>query len=114
MVVLELDRPRELRLSHKAMKRFSALTRTPLDEIGEAARRYDLVAAMAYAMLSVQDEGLTPAQVDDMLEALPPMTILRAVSDAMQEALTDTTTEGEEAASGEGPQAAAAGAGSRA
>ena len=39
MVILHLDKPRELKFSHKAIQKFSALTRTPLTELKEAVRQ---------------------------------------------------------------------------
>lgn len=89
MVILHLDKPRELKFSHKAIQKFSALTRTPLTELKEAVTRYDLMAAAVYCMLSAADETLTPEQVDDMLERLPPLKVYTAAVEAVSEALDD-------------------------
>lgn len=112
MVILNLDKPRELKFSHKAMQKFSTLTKTPLTAMGEAVQRYDLVSAAVYCMLSVADDSLTPGQVDDMLENLTVQEIYTAGVQAMRDALGD----GEESVdpdASENPQEAA-GAGGRA
>lgn len=112
MVILNLDKPRELKFSHKAMQKFSTLTKTPLTAMGEAVQRYDLVSAAVYCMLSVADDSLTPGQVDDMLENLTVQEIYTAGVQAMRDALGD----GEESVDPDGaenPQEAA-GAGEKA
>ena len=38
VVILQLDRPRELRLGHKALKRFSALTGCAMSEMEQEIR----------------------------------------------------------------------------
>ena len=115
MVILHLDKPRELKFSHKAIQKFSALTRTPLTELKEAVTRYDLMSAAVYCMLSAADEALTPEQVDDMLERLPPLKVYTAAVEAVTEALNDGETPGEDE-DGDGVEnpPGAAGAGGRA
>lgn len=115
MVILNLDKPRELKFSHKAMRKFSALTQTPLTELKEAVTRYDLMSAAVYCMLSAADETLTPEQVDDMLERLPPLKVYTAAVEAVTEALNDGETPGEDE-DGDGAEnpPGAAGAGGRA
>ena len=112
MVILNLDKPRELKFSHKAMQKFSTLTKTPLTAMGEAVQRYDLVSAAVYCMLSVADDSLTPGQVDDMLENLTVQEIYTAGVQAMRDALGD----GEESVDPDGAEnpPEAAGAGGRA
>ncbi len=75
VVILELDKPRTLRLGHKALKRFSALTECSMTDMESVVQRYDKVAALVYAMLSDEDPDLTPAQVDDLLDMVPIKTI---------------------------------------
>ena len=115
MVILHLDKPRELKFSHKAIQKFSTLTRTPLTELKEAVTRYDLMTAAVYCMLSAADETLTPGKVDDMLERLPPLKVYTAAVEAVTEALNDGETPGEDE-DGDGAEnpPEAAGAGGRA
>lgn len=113
MVILHLDKPRELKFSHKAMRKFSALTQTPLTELRAAVTRYDLMTTAVYCMLSVADESLTPGQVDDMLEQLPPLKVYTAAVEAVSEAMDDGEEDGEDEDASENPPEAA-GAGGRA
>lgn len=113
MVILHLDKPRELKFSHKAMRKFSALTQTPLTELRAAVTRYDLMTTAVYCMLSVADETLTPGQVDDMLEQLPPLKVYTAAVEAVSEAMDDGEEAGEDGDASENPPEAA-GAGGRA
>ena len=68
VVMIELDRPRELHFGHKAMQRFSALRHCSILNILAELEQYDAVSCAAYCMLATDDENLTVAQVDDLLE----------------------------------------------
>ena len=102
-VIIELDRPRELKLGHKALKRFSALTGKSLAELEEAVQHYDVMAALIYVMLAVDaekhGEDLTPEQVDDLLEDVPIYQQLQLAGQAINAALVDP--DAQEEASGE-------------
>lgn len=82
-VILELDRPRELRLGHKALKRFSALTGCTMEGMEEAIKDYTKMTSLVYVMLSQEDGSLTPDQVDDLLDPVPIPTILEKCSQAI-------------------------------
>ena len=109
MVILNLDKPRELKFSHKAMQKFSALTKAPLTAMGETVQRYDLVSAAVYCMLSVADDSLTPGQVDDMLENLTVQEIYTAGVQAMRDALGDSEESVDPDGAENPPEAAGAG-----
>ena len=83
-VILELDRPRELRLGHKALKRFSALTGCAMTEMEQAMQSYDKMTALLYVMLSQEDPSLTPEAADDLLDAVPVCRLLEAAARAVQ------------------------------
>ena len=110
MVMLELDKPRELKFSHRAMRQFCALTQTPMDGLQKAVMRYDLMTTAVYCMLAAQDPALTPDQVETLLERRPVMEIYQAAVQAVTEALGGEDG-GEDAGETEGnpPQAAGAG-----
>lgn len=93
VVILELDRPRTLRLGHKALKRFSALTECPMTEMEQAVQRYDKLSALAYVMLSEEDPTLTPGQVDDLLDKVSIRKINEACSAAIEAAFLDEAEE---------------------
>lgn len=89
-VILELDRPRELRCGHKALKQFSAMTQCSLDEIEAEVRRYDKLITLLYCMLHADDPTVTPEQVDDWLDKLPKLKpAIVAVADAVKAAFAD-------------------------
>lgn len=93
VVILELDKPRTLRLGHKALKRFSALTACSMTDMEKAVQRYDKVAVLAYVMLSEEDPELTPEKVDDLLDMVPIKTICEKCSAAIEAAFADEDAE---------------------
>lgn len=108
MVILNLDKPRELKFSHKAMRQFCALTKTSMPELREAVQRYDLMTTAVYCMLAAQDSSLTPNQVEDMLDELPVLEVYSKAVEAVSEALGGEDGETEEnppAAAGAGKEA---------
>ena len=94
MVILNLDKPRELKFSHKAMRQFCALTQVSVPELREAVQRYDLMTTAVYCMLAVQDSSLTPNQVEDMLDELPVLEVYTKAVEAVSEALLDGLADG--------------------
>ena len=109
MVILNLDTPRELKFTPKAMRQYCALTKTSVPELREVVQRYDLMAAAVYCMLAAQDSSLTPSQVEDMLDELPVLEVYSKAVEAVSEALQG----GEDGEPEENPPAAA-GAGKKA
>ena len=114
MVILNLDKPRELKFSHKAMRQFCALTRVSVPELREASQRYDLMATAVYCMLAVQDSSLTPSQVEDMLDELPVLEVYTKAVEAVIEALQEDEDAKEAPENEEENPPAAAGAGKEA
>ena len=106
LVILELDKPRTLRLGHKALKRFSAMTECSMVEMEKAVQRYDKLATLIYIMLSEEDPSLTPEMVDDLLEQKSYKEITDACNAAIEAAFVD---ENAEEASEDPPQAAGTG-----
>lgn len=106
-VILELDRPRELRLGHKALKRFSAMTGCTMEGMEDALKDYGKMTTLAYVMLSQEDSSITPEQADDLLDRVPLHVIVKKCSQAIAAAFTDP----EEAEKAENDPPAAAGTG---
>ena len=106
VVILELDRPRELRLGHKALKRFSALTECPMSDMDAAIQRYDKMSCLLYVMLSQDDPTLTPDMVDDLCDGVSIVKITKACSRAIEAAFAD-----DEESDGDPLEAAGTGAG---
>lgn len=116
VVILELDKPRELRLGHKALKRFSSLTGCSMKQMESEVQRYDSMALLIYTMLSEDDPELTPEMVDDLINQaerrgenrLRLKDLMVAVSAAIQAAFGDEDAEMPEDG-GDPPQAAGTG-----
>ena len=117
VVILELDKPRELRLGHKALKRFSALTGCSMQQLESEASHYDKMALLIYTMLSEGDPELTPEAVDDLVDRaerrrenrLRLKDLMAAVSAAIQASFGDEDAEKPEGRE-DPPQAAGTGA----
>lgn len=90
-VILELDRPRELRCGHKALKKFSAMTQCAMDDLQNKVRRYDMLTALLYCMLSADDVDVTASQVDDWLDrpGVKLKDVIEAVAKAVAAAFED-------------------------
>ncbi len=89
-VILELDRPRELRCGHKALKMFSALTECAMDDLQNEVRRYDKLTTLLYCMLHADDPSVTPEQVDDWLDKQPKLApVIKAIAEAARAAFDD-------------------------
>lgn len=76
VVIIELDRPRELRYGHKALKMLVALTGKSLEEIEQGGfDDFELVEKIAYCGLlkDARDNGetLKLEQIEDLLDEAP-------------------------------------------
>lgn len=94
-VIIELDRPRELRLGHLALKRFTAQVRVPMAELGDVIQDYDMLVKLLLTMLQVDDPGLTEEALDIMLDRKPLGYIIGKVSEAISAAF-DTGEDGQD------------------
>lgn len=83
IVMIELDRPRELKFTHKVMKRFCAATGTKMSEIQDAVEDYDNMTRLIYEMLRREDPDLTQEQCDDLLDTVSIGLILQKGAEAI-------------------------------
>lgn len=83
VVILELDRPRPLRLTHRALKRYLAATGIKMTEIDQSVEDYDNMTMLIYEMLRADDPELTPEACDELLDMAPVGTILQKGADAI-------------------------------
>ena len=94
-VLLLLDRERELRMTHHALCRVSALLGCAMTELEDAVSRYDKLSAMLYVMLSEDDKALTPETVDELIakaereRGLKIFDLINAVGAALSAAFAD-------------------------
>ena len=113
VVIIDLDKPRELRLGHKALKRFSALTGCSMRQMQAETEHYDKMALLIYVMLSEDQPDLTPEAVDDLIDQaerrkvnpLCMKDIFKATTAAIEAAFADE--DAEEPEDGEDPPQAA-------
>lgn len=100
-VLLLLDRERELRMTHRALCRVSALIGCAMTELEDAMSRYDKLSAMLYVMLSEDDNALTPEAVDELIakaereQRLKILDLINAVGAALEAAFTDEADDDE-------------------
>ena len=92
-VILNLDKPRELRCTHKVLKRFSAMQQINVLEIEAKLWQYDICTAMAYCMLVADDPSLTVDQVDDLLDKIKPSDLILEVNKAFMLAFDEINGE---------------------
>lgn len=94
-VIITLDRPRELRLSHKVLKRFFALHHLTMATMDRALSNYDTMISLLLCMLQREDPDLTADRLDDLLDDIP----LHCVTDAINAAVAAAFPDAEEDAS---------------
>lgn len=72
VVIVELDRPRELRFGHKALKKLNALTGKEVDELGSDELDFDMIEQIFFYGLQrdarENGEALTLEQMEDILD----------------------------------------------
>ena len=83
IVMIKLDRPRELKFTHKVMKRFCAATGCKLSEIENTVDDYDNMTLLIYEMLRAEDPGLTQEQCDNLLDQVNLGMILQKGAEAI-------------------------------
>ena len=83
VVILELDRPRPLRLTHRVLKRYLAATGIKMTEIDQSVEDYNNMTLLIYEMLRVDDPELTPEHCDELLDLTTLGTILQKGADAI-------------------------------
>lgn len=92
-VTIELDRVRELRFSHRAMKRWSAHTGKSIAELDTSVLSPAEVEVLLYFMLEkdAEDHGetLELAQMEALLDMVPLGVVYGKLSDAMAAAFPE-------------------------
>lgn len=86
-VMLDLDKPRELRCSNRVLMRFSAMRNCSVPDIMELVTHFDHCWTMAVLMLTTGDNALGVEQAEDLLDAAAPVKLVEAVVEAVANAL---------------------------
>lgn len=88
-VMINLDKPRKLRLSMKAMIEFEKTNKIKLMDLGKEMS-VEICAKLAYTMLKQEDSELTLAAAVDLLdEYLSPGEIIEKINEAMSAAFPE-------------------------
>lgn len=116
VLILELDRPREIRLSHRALKRFSALTKCSVADMEQEIQHYDQLTCLLWVMVTDEqfdrkEEIMTPDDLDVLLNKskYKISDLMKICSQAIKAAFEDE--EGEEESDETDPPQTAAGTG---
>lgn len=83
IVVINLDKPRELRLTHKVLKRFCAKENVSMAKLESAVEDYVKLTSLTVMMLCADDPALTPEKCDDLLDRIPIGEIVQKTSEAI-------------------------------
>jgi hypothetical protein len=90
VVIIELDRPRELRFGHKALKTYQALTGQSLEDLGQGGFSFEDIEKLVYAGLlsdaRANGETLTLEQVEDLLDDNDIQDTINKMSQALEAA----------------------------
>lgn len=96
-VVIDLDRPREMKLTHRALKTFSSLTGCRLEDMEEAIQDPVKLEALYYAMLKADAEGngetLKSADMEALLDNATPGALIGAAGKAIELSFADAEPE---------------------
>lgn len=87
IVILQADRPRVLKASHKALKMIAKMLKKPIDEVEIDGMDFEIIEKVVYclALKDAQKHGetLTLEQMEDILDAVETeQEIIDAVTDA--------------------------------
>lgn len=93
VVMIRLDRDRELRFSHKSMKRWSAYTGKSIADMNTDLMGPEEVEVLMYFMLEkdAADHGetLEMSQMEDLLDMAPLGVVYEKLGEAMEAAFPD-------------------------
>ena len=83
-VFINLDKPRELRLTHSVLKKFAAKKGVTVDDIDTVLSGYTGMVDLIYEMLLRNDPDLTPEAYEELLD----MVTIKEIMDAGRAAVT--------------------------
>jgi hypothetical protein len=109
VVMIQLDRPRELRYGHKALKKLSALTGKSMDELDSGSIDFEQIEIFLYCGLlsdaRENNETLKLEQMEDLLDEAPSYNhIIEKMEEAFAKSFgskMDTVPEGNASTPGE-------------
>ena len=77
-----------LKITHRVLERFSAISRVSLTEFEAVLTRYDMMTLLLWIMMCETRQDLTREGLNGWLNAMPPLEAMTLVSNAVAEALS--------------------------
>jgi hypothetical protein len=88
VVIIELDRPRELRFGHKALKNYQAISGQSIEQLGKGGFSFEDIEQLIYCGLlsdaRANGETLTLEIVEDLLDEVDIQYSIEKVSEALE------------------------------
>lgn len=76
-----------LKVNHRVLERFSAISKCSLEDFGTAVMRYDMMVLLLWLMLCETRQDLTRGGLNDWLNAMPGYDAMNLVSNAVAQAI---------------------------
>lgn len=89
----------QMRIGHKVMQKFSALTRVSMENWEQLFRRYDMSILLLWCIISTQDPTVKREQLDDWIDELSPkewQRMMTQIIEGIKANFPDEETDGEE------------------
>lgn len=92
VVIIELDRPREIRYGHKALKTYQAISGASIEDLGAGGFSFEEIERLVYCGLlsdaRANGETLTIEAVEDLLDAHDLQDTIAKMSQALSNAFS--------------------------
>ncbi|MGO4185211.1 hypothetical protein AB4Z17_28995 [Paenibacillus sp. TAF43_2] len=93
VVIIKLDRPREMRFGHKALKKMQAMTGLTMEQVVDGDIGYEQFEAIIYCGVledSKDDpEPLTIEKMEDLLDSVSPKYYMKKITEAIIVSFTE-------------------------
>ena len=76
-----------LKVTHRVLERFSAISRCPLQDFDTMLQRYDMMVLLLWLMMCESRPDLTREGLTGWLNAMPPFDAMQLVSNAVSQAV---------------------------
>ena len=76
-----------LKVNHRVLERFSAISRCPLSDFDTVIVRYDMMVLLLWLRMCETRQDLTRGGLNDWLNAMPVLDAMNLVSDAVAQAI---------------------------
>ena len=94
-----------LKVTHRVLERFSAISRCPLQDFDTMLLRYDMMVLLLWLMMCESRPNLTREGLTGWLNAMPPFDAMQLVSNSVAQAVEYSFPKPAEAPEGEADEA---------